>query len=342
MKLHLDKDAFKALLDKIHERTGYRTDVLEKDYYVVLILKELSQMQKDGLPAYFKGGTALYKALKTTNRFSEDIDLSVDSRDCSRTQNDKRLEKATKKYTSLTRDVESGRTNRSEVISVYSYNPITSYDMNDSLQRFGKLKIEATSFTISEPVEALNVSPMIYDLATSEEKHILESDYNVKSFAVQTITLERIFIDKLFAAEAYVRGSNKDSRAFEAAKHIYDLAVMETHPKIISLINNEEQMEKLISIRLEEEQSRLDGIPGVLPIDFIFFTEAKENTKVQKAYETMQNQYVMRDDDQINFESAMGSLARIHEGLLQNSAWNNCQTQCESKEIDESEIGLTM
>lgn len=342
MKLHLDKDAFKALLDKIHERTGYRTDVLEKDYYVVLILKELSQMQKDGLPAYFKGGTALYKALKTTNRFSEDIDLSVDSRDCTRTQNEKRLEKATKKYTSLTRDAKSGRTNRSEVISVYSYEPITSYDINDSLQRFGKLKIEATSFTISEPVEALDVSPMIYDLGTAEEKHILENDYNVKSFVVQTITLERIFVDKLFAAEAYVRDSNKDSRAFEAAKHIYDLVVMETHPKIISLINNEKQMGKLLSIRLEEEQSRLDGIPDVLPTDFIFFAEAKENAKVQKAYETMQNQYVMRDDDRIDFESAMDSLARIHQGLLQNSAWYNCQTQCEYNEIDESGMGQTM
>ena len=55
MKLHLDTDAFKTLLDNIHEKTGYRTDVLEKDYYVVLILKELSQFQKDGLPAYFKG-----------------------------------------------------------------------------------------------------------------------------------------------------------------------------------------------------------------------------------------------------------------------------------------------
>ena len=74
MKLHLDKDAFGVLLEDIHSRTGYRTDVLEKDYYVVLILSELAEMQKDGLPAYFKGGTALYKALKTTNRFSEDIE----------------------------------------------------------------------------------------------------------------------------------------------------------------------------------------------------------------------------------------------------------------------------
>lgn len=342
MKLHLDKDAFKALLDKIHERTGYRTDVLEKDYYVVLILNELSQMQKDGLPAYFKGGTALYKALKTTNRFSEDIDLSVDSRDCSRTQNNKRLEKATKKYTSLIRNAESGKTNRSEVISVYSYEPVTSYDTNDSLQRFGKLKIEATSFTISEPIEPLSISPMIYDLAADEEKQTLESVYDIKPFDILTITLERIFVDKLFAAEAYVRNSDVDHRAFEAAKHIYDLAVMEAHPKIVSLINDEKQMEKLISIRLEEEQSRLDGISGILPTDFIFFTEAKKNSKVQKAYETMQNQYVMRDEDRIDFETAMDKIAIINKRLLENSAWCHCQQQHESNEMTESGMEQNM
>lgn len=85
----------------------------------------------------------MYKALHTTNRFSEDIDLSVDASDCSRSQNDRRLEKATKKYTSLNRDAGQGITNRSEVIAVYSYEPITDYDREDALQRFGKLKIEA-------------------------------------------------------------------------------------------------------------------------------------------------------------------------------------------------------
>ncbi|MGM9684577.1 MAG: nucleotidyl transferase AbiEii/AbiGii toxin family protein [Eubacteriales bacterium] len=87
MNLHLDEDAFKVLINSISTKTGNRADVLEKDYYVVLVLEELSQNQKAGLPAYFKGGTALYKAIKATNRFSEDIDLSVDIRDCvSRTQ----------------------------------------------------------------------------------------------------------------------------------------------------------------------------------------------------------------------------------------------------------------
>jgi len=107
MKLHLDKSAFRVLIEDIHSKTGYRTDVLEKDYYVALILEQLAGKQSTGLPAYFKGGTALYKALKTTNRFSEDIDISVDARGCSNAQNKKRLENATKKYIELTRDIDS-------------------------------------------------------------------------------------------------------------------------------------------------------------------------------------------------------------------------------------------
>ena len=325
MKLHTDKNAFKVLIENIHEQTGYRTDVLEKDYYVVLMLEELAKLQADGLSAYFKGGTALYKALKTTNRFSEDIDLSVDTRDCSRTQNDKRLENATKKYKSLPRDATQGKTNRSEIISVYTYEPVTAYDSGDELQRFGKLKIEATSFTISEPVEDLEISTLLYDYANNEQKQVLEGNYEVKPFLIKTITLERIFIDKLFAAEAYVRNSDIEHRAFEAAKHIYDLSVMENHPKIVRLIKDTEQMEKLLLIRMNEETKRLDGIPNVPPSNFIFFTETINNAKVKKAYEIMQNQYVLRDRDKIDFKTAASKLINIKESLSENPAWIQCK-----------------
>ena len=316
MRLHEDKDAFRLLLETVHEQTGYRTDVLEKDYYVLLILHELAVFQADGLPAFFKGGTALYKALKTTNRFSEDIDLSVDTRGCSRTQNDKRLERAAKKYISLPRDASQGRTTRSEVIAVYTYDPVTAFDENDALQRFGKLKVEATSFTISEPVDSLEVSAMLYNLATEEQKRILETVYDVKPFHIQTITLERIFVDKLFAAEAYVRHSSVNHRAFEAAKHIYDLAVIADHPKIKKLFSDADKLIHLLEIRMEEEQGRLDGIPGVTPVEFTFFMQAGENENVRKAYETMQNQYVLRDQDRIGFGTAAKALIKIQERLL--------------------------
>lgn len=322
MKLHEDKNAFRVLLEHIHMRTGYRTDVLEKDYYVVLMLHELAEKQKAGLPAYFKGGTALYKALKTTNRFSEDIDLSVDTRGCSRSQNDRRLEQSAKKYTSLDRDASAGRTNRSEVISIFTYEPVTAYDAGDALQRFGKLKIEATSFTISDPTASLEIAPMLYDLASESEQKILREQYDVAPFPIMTITLERIFIDKLFAAEAYARRSAEPQRAFEAAKHIYDLSVMIGQPIIQSLLADDALIKKLLDIRIEEEAGRLDGIPGVMPGEFTFFETAPSNNAVRNAYAVMQAQYVLRPEDRIEYDSATAGLREIRDKLMQSRAWS--------------------
>ncbi|MBR6000914.1 MAG: nucleotidyl transferase AbiEii/AbiGii toxin family protein, partial [Oxalobacter sp.] len=254
-------------------------------------------------------------------RFSEDIDLSVDTRGCSRYQNDRRLEQAAKKYTALNRDVSSGRTNRSEVISVFTYTPVTTYDANDALQRFGKLKIEATSFTISEPTISLEISPMLYELSTVAEQKILREMYDVSPFSIMTITLERIFIDKLFAAEAYVRRSDEPQRAFEAAKHIYDLAVMIRQPNILSLLTDEKQINKLLDIRIEEEAGRLDGIPGIMPKEFTLFNTVTSNEAVKKAYATMQAQYVLRPQDRITYDSAISALGNIQDKLQQNRSW---------------------
>ncbi|MBO7449467.1 MAG: nucleotidyl transferase AbiEii/AbiGii toxin family protein [Clostridiales bacterium] len=321
MKLHLDKAAFRVLIDAVRAQSGIREDVLEKDYYVTLVLKELSVKQQEGLPAYFKGGTALYKALKMINRFSEDIDLSVDTRECSRSQSDKRLENATKKYSVLPRNREEGRTNRSEIITVYDYDPVTVYDENDALQRFGRLKIEATSFTISEPVESMEIAPMLYNYATDEQKSILESQYDVKPFPIMTISLERAYIDKLFAAEAYTRSSKDPHRAFEAAKHVYDLAVMAKLPRIQNLYNNDDLMAHLLDIRMEEESGRLDGIPGITPQEFSFFTGIANNRDVMNAYDIMQNQYVLRKKDRISFADAVNAISDIYKTLRKSSAW---------------------
>ena len=69
MKLHVDKDAFEAILIEISNITNYRQDIIEKDYYVTLLLKELANKQEI-LHAYFKGGTALYNSMKSIRRFS--------------------------------------------------------------------------------------------------------------------------------------------------------------------------------------------------------------------------------------------------------------------------------
>lgn len=322
MKLHEDAGAFVNVLETIGEREGYRLDVLEKDYYVVLILKELSEKQKAGLPAYFKGGTALYKLLKNAKRFSEDIDLSVDTRGCSGSQNKKRLNLATKEYKSLKRNKSEGSTNKSEVIAYYTYEPVEDFDRDDQLSRFGKMMIEATSFTISEPVAEMEITPLIYDLATKEERKELAEQYEVGPFSVEAITIDRIFVDKLFAAESYVRKSNEKNRAFEAAKHIYDLSVMMDIEEIKALLTDEVKMKKLLDIRMEEEKGRLDGIPGVRPQEFILFFEAANNERVKREYGNMMGVYVFREKDRIPYYEAMMRLQQINTMLERNKAWS--------------------
>ena len=57
MNLHLNKELFREFIDNLNTKTGIDSDIIEKDYYVCTILKELSKNQ-DELQAYFKGGTA--------------------------------------------------------------------------------------------------------------------------------------------------------------------------------------------------------------------------------------------------------------------------------------------
>ncbi len=47
---------------------------------------------------------------------------------------------------------------KGSITSVYEYIPVTEVDRADALQRFGMVKVEATSFTISEPTEELEIT----------------------------------------------------------------------------------------------------------------------------------------------------------------------------------------
>ena len=52
--------------------------LVEKDFWVCWTLKELFQLPKIGGHLIFKGGTSLSKVFKVVERFSEDIDISID------------------------------------------------------------------------------------------------------------------------------------------------------------------------------------------------------------------------------------------------------------------------
>ena len=63
---------------KAAESTGLSEQIIEKDFWVCWILKELFELDQIKEHLTFKGGTSLSKIYKVINRFSEDIDISIE------------------------------------------------------------------------------------------------------------------------------------------------------------------------------------------------------------------------------------------------------------------------
>ena len=73
MFLHNDKELFQEVIVSAAEDLDLVVPIVEKDYYVTMILKKLSIWCPE---CVFKGGTSLSKCHHVIDRFSEDIDIS--------------------------------------------------------------------------------------------------------------------------------------------------------------------------------------------------------------------------------------------------------------------------
>ncbi len=72
--LHKDKTSFRDLVDQTATRAGFFTPLMEKDYYLTLILSKINELSPDLI---FKGGTCLNKIYYSYYRLSEDLDFSL-------------------------------------------------------------------------------------------------------------------------------------------------------------------------------------------------------------------------------------------------------------------------
>ena len=310
MNLHLDRNTFVDFIDSLNVRTGIAVDIIEKDYYVCLILKELAKEQ-DELKAYFKGGTAIYKILDTMNRFSEDIDLTVKVLDeQSTTQNKQRLKKSALGYNvqglELNKDATDDR--KGSITASYKYDSVFEID-SIPLQRAGMIKIEATSFTVSEPVEKRTIEPIIYKFATDEEKKILEENFGVSKFEIDVIKLERMFVDKIFAAEFYYL--RKDYT--DTAKHIYDITVLLENEKIQNLLNNKEEFEMLIDYKRQEEKVRIGGVDENLLLKNFTYLKCDFDNEFINTFDRMQEKYVISSEYKVDLENVTNKLKLLKE-----------------------------
>lgn len=304
----MNKEVLEELILKINDRTKIRSDILEKDYYVCIVLKELSFKQKE-LQAYFKGGTAVYKILDHMNRFSEDIDLTVKLNDNeSNNSNKMRLKKSALGYAIDGLDLVSEETidKKGSITAFYKYDSLFSLNELFKLER---IQIEATSFTISEPVSVYTIEPLIYKYATKEEKIILKEKYNISEFDIEIIKLERIFIDKIFAIEFYYERKMYE----DVSKHLYDVSIMIRNDDIKKLLNNKSELNKIIGYKRMEEKLRLGGISETKNIVDFDYMKLEFNDDLVNAFNKMQRIYVLDDESIITISEVKDTLKKLLE-----------------------------
>lgn len=72
--LHSNKDEFLKILERASAQTGFPLRLLEKDYYITVVLSGINELSND---LVFKGGTCFSKIYYSYYRLSEDLDFTL-------------------------------------------------------------------------------------------------------------------------------------------------------------------------------------------------------------------------------------------------------------------------
>ena len=212
--LHENKEEFRNAVLFSSEQNGLAPAVIEKDYYVTLILKGL----KDRLPfIVFKGGTSLSKCHKAINRFSEDIDVTIDTK-----LSQGQMGKVKGEIKAVAEDLGLYILNIEETHSRRSYNKyLIVYDsvigmINDDLQP--TIILETSFAEISFPTVILPVNNYIGEMLKTEAPEML-APYGLQPFEMKVQGIDRTLIDKVFAiCDYYIKGDVR-----RHSRHIYDI-----------------------------------------------------------------------------------------------------------------------
>src|SRR5580692_9640247 len=76
--LNFSREKKRAILEGVESSLGIKPYFLEKDIWICWVLKELFTLPKK---MAFKGGTSLSKCFSLIDRFSEDVDVTIDYRE---------------------------------------------------------------------------------------------------------------------------------------------------------------------------------------------------------------------------------------------------------------------
>lgn len=302
MMLHNNKDLFDAIVIEASEKYNIVPVIIEKDYYVTLFLREIAKRNSNII---FKGGTSLSKCFHLINRFSEDIDLSIES-DIKLTVGQRRklvsdIKDIIQYYGFILKNPNDIRSRRDfnhfevDVHSIFS----SEYIKRD-------LIVETSIFIRSFPTAKMSVSSYIYDYLKLICREDIISEYNLEPFDINVQAAERTFVDKIFAICDYYLDGNID----EHSRHLYDLY------KISDIVAINDSLKELFYKVREERKIHKTCLSARDDVDIkTCIQEIIEKDIYKKDYEKITAQLIF---DGVEYETVKKFLIIISNSILFN------------------------
>lgn len=299
--LHDEKDLFEQLILRTSDAFEIEQGIVEKDYYVTVFLKAIAQKEPD---IVFKGGTSLSKCYHIINRFSEDIDLNIET-DSKPTQGQR--ESLKKNIVAVTQNFGFTVQNPDEIKSRRDFNRylIDYRSTFDTGYLKRNLIVETAVFFRTYPTRKMNATSLIYDYLNREGMDSLIAQYDLSPFEVNVQAAERTFVDKLCAiGDYYLSGTIS-----EHSRHIYDLH------KLLEIVQIDDSLRQLLHKVVAERKTHktcLSAQDGVNLKELL--AEIVQKEIYRRDYEEITASLLF---DNTDYQTAIGSLSRIIDsGLL--------------------------
>ena len=292
--LHENKEEFRNAVYLASERFHILPVVAEKDYYVTVILRGLAE--RLGF-VVFKGGTSLSKCHRVIKRFSEDIDITIDTK-LSQGQM-KKLKEAIKELAGelglVIPNIDETRSRRSYNRYILAYESVVS-EPDDAVQ--SAVLMETSFAEVSFPTVVLPVHSYIGDMMADEAPEELVN-FRLEPFEMKVQGLDRTLADKVFAICDYYM----QDRVKKHSRHIYDIY------KLLPIVPQTEEFRILVrEVRDVRAMTNIcpSAQPGVNVPEMLNYLV--ENSVYKDDYDTITSRIL---EEQIPYETAVEAVKAI-------------------------------
>lgn len=296
MYLHRDRETFKDMVEQAADSSGRTPAVVEKDYYVTLILKLLSEQLAE---CVFKGGTSLSKGFHVIDRFSEDIDITF--KEHIGESRRKKLKNVVLK--GISEELGMPVANWEETQSDRDYNAyLFSYEsvfvlQDDRLPQYVKLETALGSYSF--PTQTVEIRNYIGDYLEGRGREDLAKQFSLDRFSMNLQSLDRTYIDKVFAlCDYYLQGKSK-----RYSRHLYDIY------KLTPLIEFNDGFAVLVR-EVREHRSKMQICPSAdetVDVPAVIF-EFCDNSFYREDYQAITNYFAK---DAVSYDDVIGQMRAL-------------------------------